>query len=116
MSKIYYGWWIVAAAFLTQCVGAGIGFSSMGVFLSVLTEALGWTRTQVSWGISIIALGAVVYAPIVGRVVDRFGPRWAQLIGAGTMAAGFALLRGVETRPQFYLLMGIISLGVVALW
>lgn len=113
---VYYGWWIVAVAFLTQCVGAGIGFSSMGVFLSVLTEALGWTRTQVSWGISLLALGAVVYAPAVGRFVDRFGPRWVQLIGAVVTAAGFVLLGRMETKPQFYLLMGTVSLGVAALW
>src|SRR5574340_93534 len=111
-SNIFYGWWIVAVVFLTQCVSGGIGFSSMGVFLSVLTESLGWTRAQVSWGISLIALGAMVYAPIIGRVVDRFGPRWVQVTGALIMAIAFALLRGMQTKPEFYLLMTLLSLGV----
>ena len=97
MRPVFYGWWIVAVAFLTHCITTGIVFYSFGVFLSVLTEAFGWSRAEVSIGFSLVALCGAVYAPVVGRVVDRLGPRVSQIIGALSMATGFFLLRSIES-------------------
>ena len=41
MHRIFYGWWIVAVAFITHCITTGIVFYSFGVFLPALTEAFG---------------------------------------------------------------------------
>ncbi len=116
MTRFFYGWYVVAVAFLTLCITTGIVFYSFGVFLGPLTEQFGWSRAEVSWGFSLVALCGAFYAPIVGRAVDRFGPRVAQLIGAVVMATGFLLLRGVASLPEFYALMGgVVSLGSTAL-
>src|SRR5438552_1197491 len=102
-SRWFYGWRIVAVAFLAHCINTGIVFYSFGVFLHSLTEQFGWSRAQVSFGFSLVTLCGAVYSPLVGRVVDRWGPRPSQLAGAVVMAAGFLLLRGVATLSQFYL-------------
>jgi len=116
MRQVFYGWWIVAVAFLTLCITTGIVFYSFGVFLTVLTESFGWSRAEVSWGFSLVALCGALYAPFVGRLVDRAGPRVAQMIGALCMAAGFVLLRGIQSRTGFYVLMGgLVSFGSTAL-
>jgi MFS family permease len=116
VSRSFYGWRIVAVAFLTHCITTGIVFYSFGVFLSTLSEQFSWTRAQVSLGFSLVALCGAVYAPIVGRVVDRFGPRPSQLAGAAAMAAGFLWLRGLNSLTEFYLLMGgLVSFGSTAL-
>ncbi|HUI25091.1 MAG TPA: MFS transporter [Candidatus Kryptonia bacterium] len=113
---MFYGWWIVAVAFVTHCVTTGIVFYSFGVFLTVLTDAFGWSRAEVSWGFSLVSLCGAVYAPLVGRAIDRYGPRPSQIVGALAMASGFVLLRGIESRTAFYLLMGgVVSLGSTAL-
>ena len=113
---IFYGWWIVAVAFVTHCVTTGIVFYSFGVFLTVLTDAFGWSRAEVSWGFSLVSLCGAIYAPLVGRAVDRFGPRVSQIVGALAMSAGFVLLRGIENKVAFYLLMGgLVSFGSTAL-
>ena len=112
----FYGWRIVAVAFLTHCVTTGIVFYSFGVFLNSLTEQFGWTRAQVSFGFSLVAMCGAVYSPFVGRVVDRYGPRPSQLTGACAMALGFFLLRGINSLAQFYILMGaVVALGSTAL-
>ncbi len=116
MSQRYYGWRIVAVAFLTHCVTTGIVFYSFGVFLNSLTEHFGWSRAEVSLGFSLVSLCGALYSPIVGRVVDRFGPRPAQLFGAVAMALGFVLLRDIDSLRGFYVLMGgLVSLGAMAL-
>jgi MFS family permease len=116
MSRAFYGWRIVAVAFITHCVTTGIVFYSFGVFLQVLTEQFGWSRAQVSFGFSLVSLCGAFYSPFVGRVVDRRGARPAQLAGALAMAAGFIWLREVESLTQFYVIMGlVVSFGSTAL-
>jgi sugar phosphate permease len=116
MTGVFYGWWIVAVAFLTHCVTVGLVFYSFGVFLPTLTAHFGWSRAEVSFGFSLVSLCAAVYAPFVGRTVDRFGPRPSQLFGAIVVALGFLLLRRVETLTEFYVLMGlVVSLGATSL-
>ncbi|HXQ21928.1 MAG TPA: MFS transporter [Candidatus Acidoferrales bacterium] len=116
MPRIFYGWRIVAVAFLTHCITTGIVFYSFGVFLSCLTEHFNWSRAQVSFGFSLVALCGAFYAPFVGRAVDRYGPRPSQLAGAAVMALGFFLLRGINTLTEFYVLMGaVVAFGSTAL-
>jgi MFS family permease len=116
MSRVFYGWRIVGVAFLTHCITTGIVFYSFGVFLSALSEQFGWSRAQVSFGFSLVAMCGAFYSPFVGRAIDRFGPRSSQLAGAAAMALGFLLLRGVNNLLQFYVLMGaVVSFGSTAL-
>ena len=116
MSRSFYGWRIVAVAFLTHCITTGIVFYSFGVFLSTLSEQFSWSRAQVSFGFSLAALCGAVYSPFVGRIVDRFGPRPSQLAGAAAMAVGFFGLRGINSLMEFYILMGaVVSFGSTAL-
>lgn len=116
MSVGFYGWRIVGVAFLTHCITTGIVFYTFGVFLLSLTEEFGWSRAEVSVGFSLASLCGALYAPFVGRAVDRFGPRPSQLLGAVAMATGFWLLAGMESLLGFYLVMGLpVSLGSTAL-
>lgn len=106
--RFFYGWRIVAVAFLTHCITTGIVFYSFGVFLNSLSEQFAWTRAEVSFGFSLVAMCGAFYSPFVGRAVDRFGPRPTQLIGAGAMALGFLLLQGMNSLAEFYVLMGVV--------
>ena len=45
-SRLYFGWYIVAGAFLGQMLQAGLSVYAGGVFLVPMTEDLGWTRTE----------------------------------------------------------------------
>jgi len=116
MERVFYGWRIVAVAFVTHCVTTGIVFYSFGVFLQALTEQFGWSRAEVSLGFSLVSACGAFYAPLVGRVVDRRGSRPPQLVGAMAMALGFLGLRSIQSLAQFYLLMGlVVSFGATAL-
>jgi len=116
MRTPFYGWTIVAVAFVTHCITTGIVFYSFGVFLQPLTAEFGWTRAEASVGFSLVSLCGAMYSPIIGRVVDRRGARPAQLAGATAMALGFALMQHVQSLAGFYLLMGaIVSFGATGL-
>jgi MFS family permease len=72
----YHGWRVVLAA----CLGVMAGFGSLfvftfNVFVKPLSAAFGWNREAISlgFGLAAIALGAV--SPLLGRWIDRSGPR-----------------------------------------
>ena len=113
---IYYGWWIVAAAFLTHCLTVGCVFYSFGVFFTPLMNEFGWSRAQLSWGFSSISIFGAVYSPLVGRVVDRFGSRPSQLVGVLVLGGTLMMLGRIHSLTQYYALMALLlSLGSAAL-
>jgi MFS family permease len=114
--RTYYGWRIVAVAFLTHCLNVGCVFYSFGVFFTPLIEEFGWTRAQISWGFSSVSIVGALWSPLVGRVVDRHGPRRSQIFGALVLGGTFMLLSTVQSLVQYYLLMALlVSLGSTAL-
>ena len=112
----YYGWRIVGVAFLTHCLTVGCVFYSFGVFFTPLIEEFGWTRAQISWGFSSVSIVGALYSPLVGRVVDRWGPRPSQLCGVLVIGGTLMLLSQIGSLLHYYLLMGILlSLGSTTL-
>ena len=72
----YYGWRVVFAA----CLGVMAGFGSLfvytfTVFVKPLGAAFGWNRESVSLGFAIAAMTVGLSSPLIGRLIDRFGPR-----------------------------------------
>ena len=48
---------------------------SIGLFMGPMEAELGWTRAEISSGPFIIALIALIGAPLVGLAMDKFGAR-----------------------------------------
>jgi MFS family permease len=72
----YYGWRVVLAA----CLGVMAGFGSLfvytfTVFVKPLSAQFGWNRESVSLGFGLAAVTLGVVSPLLGRWIDRFGPR-----------------------------------------
>ena len=112
----YYGWRIVAVAFVTHCLTVGTVFYSFGVFFHPLTEEFGWSRAEISIGFSLASILGAVYAPFLGWLVDRYGPRPVQLFGASVLGVAYAMLAGMRSIAEFYVAMGsLVALGAAAL-
>ncbi len=71
---VFYGWFILAAAFFAMFVSTGAR-NGFGVFIIPMSEELDWSRGTIS---SAIAVGWLVNGfsqPFLGRIYDRFGGR-----------------------------------------
>jgi MFS family permease len=113
---MYYGWRIVAVAFLTNCLTVGCVFYSFGVFFTPLIREFGWSRAQLSWGYSSVSLCGALYTPLIGLLVDRYGPRPSQLCGAIVLGCALMMLSTVHSIGQYYAVMALLlSFGSAAL-
>src|SRR3984885_15445260 len=77
-------WLILAGAFVTFTIGAGL-MHSYAVFLIAFIEAFGWSRGETSVAYSVSQLVAGGTSPVVGTLVDRLGPRRLLLLGGGLL-------------------------------
>jgi MFS family permease len=65
---------------------------SLGPFMEPLAREFGWSRAQLSVGISVAAFSSGIFCIPIGILVDRVGPRRVGLIGVPAMSGVFALL------------------------
>lgn len=89
---------------------------SSGVFMTALTHEFGWTRAQFASAFTIQMLVGIVMGPLVGRAVDRFGPRSVALAGLCGLIVGLPLL-GLANGSiwQWRMLCIIEGIGLAAL-
>ena len=113
-TRIFYGWWIVAAAFLNLFFVVGIIFYGFPVFYPAFIESLGFTRSQVTQGffLGMLAIG-LPSGLLAGALIDRIGARWIILTGVGFIGVSLILM-GSMTRFWHYELLCIMEvLGFV---
>ena len=116
----YYGWRVVLAA----CLGVMAGFGSLFVYtFTIFVKPLGaefnWNRESVSLGFAIAAMTVGLSSPLIGRLIDRFGPRRIILPCMTVFGCGIASLSLLGSHLwQFYLtsfLIGLVGNGAAHL-
>jgi len=95
----FYGWIVVALAFLTSLNGAG-NLSALSVLIHPLEQEFGWSRASIAAAaaINLILLG--VAAPITGWLVDRYGARIVMIAALTLLIAGAGTTTLVEEPWQ----------------
>ncbi len=112
--RIFYGWWVVLAAFLNLFFTVGIMFYGLPVFYPSLVESLRFTRAQLTTGFLLgFAFVALPVGILAGTLIDRVGAQ--RVIAVGIWLVGLSLvLMGSMTRLwQFYILCTIAAVGYV---
>ncbi len=93
-ARIFYGWIVVFAAFLTMFTGFGAAYT-FPAFFEPLSDAFGASRGTVSLVFSVAGFLYFVLGAVSGPLADRMGPRRVvgfgmTCIGLGLIAASFA--------------------------
>jgi MFS family permease len=108
----FYGWLLVAIAFVTMGVGVNARTAFSLLFPAILDE-FGWDRSIIAGAFSFGFLVSAVVTPFVGRLMDLRGPRIVVELGVITMSAGLILACIVSTPWQLYLTLGALAGGGV---
>ena len=116
----YQGWRVVLAA----CLGVMAGFGSLfvytfSVFVKPLAAEFGWNREAISSGFAIAAVTLGVISPLLGRWIDRFGPRRMILFCMTVYGCAIASLSLLHSGLwQFYVtcfVLGLVGNGAAHL-
>jgi MFS family permease len=112
--KVFYGWWIVGAGFfIAMYIGGFIHFGFTAVFEPIASD-FGWSYAQVSFAASLRGLQTGFLAPIIGLLMDRWGPRRLVLAGATIIGFGLLLLSRINSLATFYGAFILIAMGISA--
>ncbi|MFH1140415.1 MAG: MFS transporter [Chloroflexota bacterium] len=95
--RIFHGWWIVLAAALINVYGAGVWFYGFPIFYKALLDEFGWSAAAGAAIISLSRLEGGIEAPVIGWLVDRFGPRRLAFVGAVITGLGFMVMSRVAS-------------------
>lgn len=106
--RIYFGWWLVGAAFVAQLIAVGAQNYVFGAFQTPMTTELDWSSSQYvaarTIGMALFALTGL----LIGTYVDRNGGRRLMRIGAVILGVAMLGQSFVQELWQWWLLNGVI--------
>jgi MFS family permease len=86
MRKAFYGWWAVAAAFVTFGISVGLPYYKMPFFYDYFQKNYGWARSQITLGFPIAAILTLWVGPLL---IPKLSPRKSIVIGTGLSFLAF---------------------------
>jgi MFS family permease len=105
--------WILETGFFLNAFGTGIAYPFLVIYLhNVRGIGLGTA------GLVVAATGFVglLFGPLMGRAVDRFGPRPTLAAALLVGATGYALFALVEDAWSAFLVAGLVGIGSAGFW
>jgi sugar phosphate permease len=106
-NRVYYGYWLVSAAFVAQFVSVGATNYVVGAFLKPMTTDLDWSRSEFTLARTVGQFVMAFTGFFIGARVDRHGGRRLMLIGIVILAGALFALSYTESLWQFILLNGL---------
>jgi len=110
----FYGWVLVAVAFVTMAIGVNARTAFSLLFPAILDE-FHWDRGITAGAFSFGFLISAVVTPCVGWLTDRRGPRLVIETGVVLMGSGLLLASLIREPWQLYLSLGALVGGGVNL-
>jgi len=102
----FYGWIIVAVTFVTMAIGVNAR-TAFSLFFPPIIDEFGWERGVTAGAFSFGFLVSAAVSPLIGRLMDRAGPRAVMELGVALMAGGL-LLAPLTTQPwHLYVTIGV---------
>ncbi|MBM4263462.1 MAG: MFS transporter [Deltaproteobacteria bacterium] len=112
LSDLFYGWRMVAATCALRVLGAGLHSFGFTIFFLPLSQELNINRTATSLAFSLARAEGAVEGPIIGHLLDRYGPRPIMLTAVLLMGFGYLLFSQVDSYATFLIVyLGVISLA-----
>src|SRR3954471_21148145 len=103
----FFGWVIIVVAFVTVAFGvtARTAFSLM---FPPIVDEFGWDRGLAAGAFSFGFLVSAVISPVVGRTMDKRGPRFVIEIGVVLTAAGLLGATMIHAAWHLYATLGLL--------
>jgi MFS family permease len=110
--RLFYGYIIAILSFCIFLVIYGLRFS-YGVFFEPMSSDLGWSSSMTSLVFSISMVMEGIFNIILGRMIDKYGPRLVVGVSGVLIAIGYGLIPLASSSWQYFVLYGgLVGVGM----
>lgn len=102
---------MVAAGSGIQFMQAALLHQAFGAYFAALVDERGWSKAALSGAAAMQPMESALLGPVLGWIVDRFGPQGMIRIGVVAFGLGFILLSQIDSLAGFYAAFIVIALG-----
>ncbi|MFT4797353.1 MAG: MFS family permease [Candidatus Azotimanducaceae bacterium] len=106
--RIYYGYWLIGAAFLAQFISMGMQNYVIGPFMVPMSAELDWSRTEFTLSRTVGQVVMAFTGFVIGAWVDQYGARRFMLIGTVILSAALYASAFIENLWQWIVVNGLI--------
>src|SRR5215475_1351569 len=111
----FYGWVVVAITFVTMGIGVNAR-TAFSLFYPPIIAEFGWERGLTAGAFSFGFVVSAIVSPLIGRLMDRAGPRAVMEVGIALMAGGLLLAPLTREPWHLYVTIGVmVGAGSVCL-
>jgi MFS family permease len=103
---------MVWALSVTETVAYGVLFYSFAVFLVPMRQEFGASTAQLSGALTLAMALTGVAAVVVGRWLDRYGPRW--LMTAGSLLGAASVVAWSQAQDLVQLYLAFVGVGLAS--
>ncbi len=115
IAGLYYGWRMIGIVSALRVLGGGLHQYGFTVFFLPVTQELGLSRAATSLAFSLARAQGSFASPLVGYLVDRYGPKPMMMTAAFLAGVGYILFSRVHDYTSFLLVyLGVISISFTA--
>ena len=101
IAGLYYGWRMIGIVSALRVLGGGLHQYGFTVFFLPVTAELGLSRAATSLAFSLARAQGSFASPLVGYLVDRYGPKPMMITAAFLAGVGYMLLSRVHDYTTF---------------
>ena len=84
-------------------IATSVAQTVFGGIQDLIVEDMNWDRKTIALAATLGTWGSGLTMPFIGKLVDRFGPRWLMLFACLVVGLGSIYLAGSSTVWQFFL-------------
>ncbi|MBI2935335.1 MAG: MFS transporter [Chloroflexi bacterium] len=111
--RLFYGWTIVSTIFIIDVMSMGMGTLNFGLFVNPMGSALGINRSIFGWAQTARMVAGALSGLVMGRLVDRHGPRF--LMAGAAVTVGLSLIALGKVTAWWHLLALFAVMGAAGM-
>jgi len=112
LAGLYYGWRMIGIVSALRILGGGLHQYGFTVFFLPVSQDLGLSRASTSLAFSLARSQGSLAAPLVGYLIDRYGPKPLMFTAALLAGVGYILFSFVHSYTTFLIVyLGVISVA-----
>ncbi len=100
----FYGWVVLGCICLAGFARQGPAVAVLSIFIVPMSDAFGWSRTEMSGAVSVGGLLAAFLSPMIGPFVDRQGARLVLCLAVASAGLACMALSLTQSLLVFYVL------------